>query len=154
MEIVESFLIENKNGNVLFDGFPRTMNQALMLERSLAQLDMSIDIALEMQLSEEEITKRLLNRRHCSNCGKIYNYITNPPKKLGLCDNCGQKLIKRVDDSEDVVKRRLKIYEEETKHLVDYYKSLSVYKTIDAKGSQEEIFKRISGIINEYINKR
>jgi len=107
-----------------------------------------------MHLSEEDIIKRLINRRHCSNCGRIYNYITNPPKRDGVCDNCGQRLIKRIDDDEDVIKKRLKVYEEKTKPITDYYKSLSVYKQIDAARSQEEVFKKISGIINGRINKK
>ena len=154
VEIVENFLIENRNGHILFDGFPRTMNQALILERSLARLGMSVDVALEMYLSEEDIIKRLRNRRHCPNCGRIYNYITDPPKKDGVCDNCGQRLIKRIDDDEDVIKKRLEVYEEETKPITDYYKSLSVYKQIDAAISREEVFKKISGIINGRINKK
>ena len=154
LELVENFLIENRNGHILFDGFPRTMNQALILETSLARLGMSIDFVLEMHLSEEDIIKRLINRRHCSNCGRIYNYITNPPKRDGVCDNCGQRLIKRIDDDEDVIKKRLKVYEEKTKPITDYYKSLSVYKQIDAARSQEEVFKKISGIINGRINKK
>jgi len=154
LELVKDFLLENRDANILFDGFPRNLNQALSLEQNLAQLDMSLDIAIEMHLGEDEIVKRLQNRRQCTDCGRIYNYLTNPPQKIDFCDNCGKKLIKRIDDDGAVIMRRLRVYEEETRPLSDYYRSLSIYKQIDVSGSQEEVFKVISSTINGYINKK
>jgi len=154
LELVKDFLLENSDANILFDGFPRNLNQALSLEQSLAQLNMSLDIAIEMHLSEDEIVKRLQNRRQCSNCGRIYNSLTNPPKKDDLCDNCSKKLIKRIDDDVAVIKRRLRVYEEETRPLSDYYRSLNIYKQVDVSGFQEEVFKKISSTIDGYINKK
>lgn len=152
-ELMENFLLENKDTHILFDGFPRTLNQAQNLEKSLAQFDLSIEAALEMHLEEDEIVKRIINRRYCPKCGRIYNYVTNPPKADGACDNCHIKLIKRSDDDENVIRKRLQVYEEETHPLVDYYKSLGIYNQIDATGSQEEVFKRISVVIDAHINK-
>jgi len=154
IEIVRNFLLENQNCNILFDGFPRTMNQALRLETLLAQLGLAVDIALEMHLDEQEIVQRILNRRSCPKCGRIYNYLTNPPKSDGVCDDCHTKLTKRIDDTEEVIKKRLKIYEDETKSLLGYYKSLSVFNQINGAGSQEEVSDKITKIIDDYLNKR
>lgn len=154
MILVKNFLIEHRDGSMLFDGFPRTMDQAIMLEKALAKVDMSVDIALEMKLNENEIMKRLLNRRHCPNCGRIYNFLDNSLDGEGICSSCHQKLVKRVDDDEAIIKRRMRVYGEQTKPLADYYKSLSVHKQIDASGSQEEVFRKIAEIINGYINKK
>ncbi len=152
--LVKKFLIEHKDVDILFDGFPRTLNQARTLDKNLAQLGLSLDATLEMHLAEDEIVKRLINRRYCPKCGKIFNYITTPPKTGDLCDHCHTKLIKRSDDDENIIRKRLQIYREETHPLVDYYKSLSVYTQIDATGPQEEVYNKISKIIDAYINKR
>jgi len=152
--LVSDFLVENHNCHILFDGFPRTINQALNLEKILAQMNSSLNIALELQLLPDEIVKRLINRRYCLKCSRIYNYESNPPKRRGMCDDCGERLSKRDDDTEDVINKRLKIYEEETRPLVDYYKSLSIYNQIDARGMPHEIFEKISQVIDGHLNKR
>lgn len=153
-ELVKNFLKKNKEAHILFDGFPRTLNQAQNLNKNLTQLGLSFEVALEMHLAEDEIVKRLINRRYCPKCNKIYNYATNPPKTNGVCDHCHTKLIKRSDDDTNTIKKRLQVYEEKTHPLVDYYKSLNVYNQINATGSQEDVFKKISEIIDAYINKR
>ncbi len=154
LELAKKFLQENKNAHVLFDGFPRTISQAMSLDTCLTELGLSVSIALEIHLSEEEIMKRLSHRGYCPSCGAVYNFITNPPKLDKICDTCGQKLVTRSDDNEDVIRQRLKVYEEETQNLAEHYKSPSVYKKIDASGSQQKVFKKISDIIDAYINKR
>lgn len=151
-EIVDNLLIENKDQDILFDGFPRNLNQARSLEKSLAQLDQTIDLALQMHLTDDEIIKRLVNRRYCPKCGQVYNYVTNPPKIEGLCDCDKQRLLKRNDDTEEIIRKRLAIYEEETRPLISYYKSLNVYRKVDAQGSQEEVLSKISNIVDDYIN--
>lgn len=154
LEIIDNILIENKERDILFDGFPRNLNQARSLERSLAQLGQEIDIAFEMRLQEDELVKRLINRRYCPKCGRIYNLITNPPQKEGFCDSDGTRLVTREDDTAEVIKKRLKIYEDETRPLVSYYKSLNVYKEIDAQANQDEVLKRISEIVNAYLSSK
>lgn len=153
-EIIDSILIENRDQEILFDGFPRNLNQARNLEKSLAQLGQTIDIAFEMHLDEDEIVKRLANRRYCSRCGRIYNYITSPPTNDGVCDVDGQKLVKRDDDTEEVIKKRFNIYETETRPLISYYKSLNVYKRVEAQGNQEEVSRILSEIVDDYLNSK
>jgi len=152
--LVENFLLEHRGTDILFDGFPRTINQAENLQKIVARLALLLNLALEMHLSEEDLIKRLVNRTYCPHCGRIYNYITNPPKTNGVCDVCGYTLEKRHDDDEKIIKKRLKVYEQRTRALTDFYKSQNIYDRIDANGSQKEIFKRISEIIDVHIDKR
>jgi adenylate kinase len=154
MRFVKKFLDEHRRENIVFDGFPRTMNQAHTLEKALGELAMSIDLAIELHLSEEEIMKRLLSRQHCPHCGKIYNNVTNIQENGGTCDVCGHQLVKRIDDDEAIIKKRIQVYRTETKPLADYYTSKSVYRCLDASGSREEVFKKISETINEYTHKK
>jgi len=153
-EIVDSILIENVDQDILFDGFPRNLNQARSLEKSLAQLGQTIDIVIDMRLDEDTIVKRLVNRRYCPACGRIYNYLTTPPKSNGICDVDRHKLTKRSDDNEEVIRRRLEIYDADTRQLVGYYKSLNVYREVNAQGSQEEVLEGISNIVNDYLNSK
>jgi adenylate kinase len=153
-ELVDNYLLENKDCDILFDGFPRNLNQARSLEKSLAQLGQTIDIAFEMYLDEDEIVKRLMDRRYCPKCGRIYNSTTNPPKTDGICDADRTKLAKRDDDTADVIRRRLRIYKDETQPLVDYYRSLNVYRRIDARGNQQEVLQRICETVNGYIDNK
>ena len=154
LEIIDNILLENRERDILFDGFPRNLNQAHSLERSLAQLEQEISIAFEMYLDETEIIKRLVNRRYCPRCDRIYNLITNPPQKVGVCDDDGAKLQMRADDTAEVIKKRLNIYDQETRPLVSYYKSLGIYEKIDAQGNKEEVLDRISEIVNAYLSSK
>lgn len=154
VEIIQSILIENKERGIIFDGFPRNLNQAHSLESSLAQLGQSIDIACEMHLEEDELVRRLVNRLYCPKCERIYNMHTNPPKRAGICDDDGERLVKRADDSEEVIKNRLNIYEAATRPLVNYYRALNVYTQVNAQGSQEEVFDRISKIVHEHLDSK
>ncbi|MBE0433044.1 nucleoside monophosphate kinase [candidate division WOR-3 bacterium] len=153
-EIIGNFLLENRDRGILFDGFPRNINQARSLETNTAQIGKAIDIAFEMRLDEAEIIKRLVNRRYCPKCGRIYNCTTDPPKEENLCDNDRTALVTRDDDTVDIIRRRLKIYEDETRPMVDYYKSLGIYCRIDARGNREEVLRQISDVVNDYLNSK
>ncbi|MEO0136547.1 MAG: adenylate kinase [candidate division WOR-3 bacterium] len=151
LEIVDDFIKENLKEKLLFDGFPRNLNQAIELEKLLARYNRKIDLALEFYLERNELIKRLLGRLYCPKCGAVYNEITNPPKIAGHCDNCGSVLEKRKDDNIETINNRLKIYEEMTKPLSDYYRSLGVLVTIDAAGKREEVHKQIVRVLDGYI---
>lgn len=150
-EIVEDYVLENKEHDILFDGFPRNLNQAMALEKLLARHNKKIGTAIELQLPKDEIIKRTLARHYCSKCGAVFNELTNPPKVPNICDNCGSVLVKRKDDNLEVVTNRLKVYEEMTKPLSEYYKSLGVYVPINASGSKEEVLQRIIQVIDGII---
>src|SRR4030042_2831331 len=149
-EIVESFLIENKANGILFDGFPRNLNQAINLNTSLSRLNLRLNLALEMYLDEREISARLLNRRYCPVCNRLYNLVSNPPRKDEVCDQCKKTLIKREDDTETVIQKRMQVYQEETAPLTKYYKSLNCYQKVPAIGSEDDVFSNIVQVINAH----
>lgn len=153
-ELVKKFVCKNKDTHILFEGYPRTVKQAEALDTLLSQLGLSVDMALEVFLNEREVFKRLANRGYCPNCSTIYNFTTHPPKVDAVCDNCGQELVTRSDDSEEVIRRRLQVYAQQTKKLVDHYNAPHLYERVSAEGSKEEVFGRISAIINAYSNKK
>ena len=116
-----------KNGVVL-DGFPRTERQAKALDQMLKEQGKKVDLAPELRIPDEIIIQRVVNRVMCSNkkCGAIYNLKLNPPKKEGICDVCGSKLISRSDDNEQTIKNRLATYYKNSKVLIDYYNAKGV----------------------------
>ena len=113
---------KNANG-VVFDGFPRNRNQAEALEKMLEEMEQKVDVALYLDMPDEDIIYRTVKRRICSNkdCGEIYNLEFKKPKQEGICDICGSKLIQRKDDNEETITNRLKVYHEQSKDLIKYY---------------------------------
>ena len=109
-----------RNGFIL-DGFPRNLAQADGLKNALSEKSQKIDLAILMNAADEDIIKRLSGRRVCEGCGAPYHIVTLKPKTEGVCDKCGAKLIQRKDDTEEVIKERLKVYHEQTQVLIDYY---------------------------------
>ena len=125
IKMVETRLseVDVKDGAIL-DGFPRTAVQAEALKNFLEENNpMQKRIAIELDVPDEEIIKRIVNRVTCSNkeCGAIYNLQTRPPKQEGICDICGSALTKRADDNEETVAKRLKVYHENAKDLIEFY---------------------------------
>ncbi len=106
----------------LLDGFPRTLPQARALKALLAELDETLDCALELDIPREVIIDRLTTRRTCSNCGEIYNVKTRPPKVDGVCDVCGGPVVQRDDETEEAIENRLKVYQQQTAPLIDFYR--------------------------------
>jgi adenylate kinase len=132
----------------IFDGFPRTIPQAEALEKLFATKNMTIDAIINLEVPEDVVLKRLTSRRTCSNpdCQAIYNIYTMPPKKDGICDKCGSKLVQRDDETEEAIKVRLTTYYEKTQPLIDYYKSNKTYFAVPSLIAQEtfdEIVKRL-----------
>ncbi len=133
-----------RRGYVL-DGFPRNLNQALLLEKID---DNRAEIVFEIMITEEEVLKRLSGRRVCLQCGAVYNINNNKPRIDGICDTCGSPLIIREDDKPEVIRERYRVYLNTIKALVDYYGSRKVLYQIDGQNTAEEIFKVISSIID------
>lgn len=133
VEIVKNRLLQEdaKNG-VILDGFPRTEKQAIALEQFLKENNKKIDVAVELDVSDEDIIKRIVNRVVCSNkeCGETYNTIFKPSKVENKCDKCGNDLIKRADDNEETVRDRLAIYHKESSEILRFYKDKGLLFTI------------------------
>lgn len=140
-----------KNGYIL-DGYPRSVEQADLLEEINADIDGSAEAqikAIYFDLNQEILISRIVNRRSCPKCGEIYNIKFKPTKVEGICDKCGAELTQRKDDNEETAKARFDTYFKETAPLIDYYKNKGVLKSIDAEGSIDEVWERLLKVVND-----
>lgn len=146
VSMVEKRMEELKDEKgIILDGFPRTISQAQKLDEILANKGEKVDWVINLETPREEIIERMMNRRVCSNsaCKATYNLILHPSKVEGVCDLCGAKLIRRADDSDaDAIKKRLEIYDTETRPLVDFYNKKGIVVV-------EEISQRINRFADE-----
>lgn len=117
----------------LLDGFPRTVGQAEALKDILNDLDMQLDAALNIEVAEEELIKRLTGRRICKTCGATYHTVFNPPQTADVCDKDGGPLYQRKDDNEETAKNRLSVYAGQTQPLIDYYEKEGVLVRINGQ---------------------
>lgn len=131
----------------LLDGYPRTIDQAEALTKTLEELGIKLTAALQLDVENERIISRIINRRMCSKCGKGYNLATYPPQKEGICDECGAPLYTRKDDNLETITSRLQVYNSQTKPLIDYYKQLGQLVSIDSNGSIEDTVKHIIQVL-------
>lgn len=123
----------------LLDGFPRTVVQAEGLDQRLTAKGMRLDAVINMEVADEEVTKRLTGRWSCPKDGRIYHERFSPPVKVGICDDCGTALTRRKDDDPTVVGQRLQTYHAETKPLADYYRTAGILRSVDASGSVDDV---------------
>lgn len=138
-----------KNGYIL-DGYPRSVEQAQMLEKINSEIDNGQSTsfkAIYFELNPDILISRIVNRRSCPNCGEIYNLKSKPPKVEGKCDKCSAELTQRKDDNEETAKARFETYFNETAPLIDYYKNKGNLKTLDAEGSIDEVWERLLEIV-------
>ena len=134
------------NGFVL-DGFPRTIPQAEALENALAKLNESMDFAIDVEFPDENIVNRMSGRRACLKCGATYHIVSIPPKKEGVCDNCGSELVIRDDDKPETVQKRLNVYHEQTQPLIDFYSKKGILKSVDGTQPMDKVFEDIVHIL-------
>ncbi len=139
---------DTKKGYIL-DGFPRTVKQAEDLDAALDSLGSSIDMAVYFDTSEATAIERLSGRRVCKACGFNYHIKNIPPKKNGVCDKCGNELFQRPDDKEDTVRNRLKVYEAQTKPLIEYYTKKGVIKEVSGDLGVDRLFEVLSKIFRD-----
>ena len=137
-----------KNGYVL-DGFPRTIPQAEVLDKALTELSDKIDYAINVDVPDENIIKRMSGRRACLACGATYHIEHVPPVQEGICDRCGKELVLRDDDQPETVKNRLNVYHEQTQPLIDFYTNKGVLKTVDGTVDMKDVFSAIVNILGE-----
>jgi len=140
-----------QNGYIL-DGYPRSLKQAEILEKINAELngDEKVNfMAIYFDVDESVLITRIINRRSCPVCGEIYNLKFHPTKVEGICDKCGGELTCRKDDTEEIARERFDTYFKETAPLIDYYKAKGVLKDLNAKGSINEVWKRLLSIVED-----
>lgn len=126
-----------KNGFVL-DGYPRTVEQIELLNQVLEKNSMKIDKVIELIASDELVFKRILERKQCKKCGKMYG-IDFPSKVEGVCDDCGGELTVRTDDTKETLAKRIKVYKENSKEILEYYKKKGLLLSVDSSGHPERI---------------
>lgn len=130
--------ITSVKGGAILDGFPRSLEQAEMLDR-FAKVDLAVDI----EVNEDNLVKRLTLRRTCRSCNAVYHLEFNPPKVEGICDKCGGELFQRSDDTERTVRERLKVYKEQTLPLTKYYSQKGILRQVDGEGDIGTVYQRV-----------
>lgn len=135
-EVLKSFLTEeNFKKGILFDGFPRNLSQANLLEDELKNHQVKIDKVIFLNISFQESLRRLKARRICPVCGANYNLVTMPPKNGELCDQCGSQLITRSDETDEAIKERLGVYQKETLPLIEIYRQKGILLEVNGEQS-------------------
>ena len=134
-------------GGYVLDGFPRTIPQAQVLDEALNKLADKIDFAIDVDVPDENIVKRMSGRRACLSCGATYHVEHIPPKKEGICNHCGKELVLRDDDKPETVLNRLKVYHEQTQPLIDFYSQKGILRTVDGTKDMHDVFDAIVEIL-------
>ena len=144
--ITDRLSAADKKQGFMLDGFPRTQGQAEILERALAGLGMPLDIVVNLETSEAVILQRLTGRRICRSCGRIYHLKNMPSKKSGICDDCSGELYQRDDDKEATIRRRLEVYESQTKELIDFYQAKGLLQNASGDLEVKVLFAELSAL--------
>lgn len=140
-------LADARKGCVL-DGFPRNMAQGQALDLMLRDLNQPLDCAVLLEVDFDLLMQRLAGRRSCENCGATYNIYTNPPRLDEQCDRCGAPLRHRADDNEVTVNNRLKVYDAQTRPLIEFYRKQGRLETVDGVGEVDEVFRRLLTVLD------
>jgi adenylate kinase len=133
----------------LLDGYPRTIPQADALTDILKEISKPLDAVINIEVSDDELVKRLSGRRSCA-CGESYHVMFNPPEKDGICNACGADLYQRDDDKEEVIRQRLAVYNEKTKPLINYYDDAGILVNIDGTGVVDAVFADICKVMDQF----
>lgn len=146
--ILEEKIVSLDDKNYILDGFPRTVNQAIMYDKLLEKLDKDIGVVIYLDVDKDILLKRTITRRVCPNCKKSYSTITESlkPKKENVCDVCKSSLIQRTDDTEDIFEVRYNEYMDKTYPLINYYEEKNILHHIDTTDS-DETYKRVLKLI-------
>ena len=138
-----------QNGFIL-DGFPRSIEQANMLDEMLKEIDANKEVSTKViyfDVPIDNLMERIIYRRSCPKCGAIYNLKTMPIKQEGICDDCGTELVQRKDDTEEIAKNRFDTYFKQTAPLIDFYEQRGILSKIDATGAIEDIYKKLKEVV-------
>jgi adenylate kinase len=133
----------------ILDGFPRNQAQAVALDKLLTEMQQPLDLALLIDVDYDVLMQRLTGRLTCVSCGAVFNIYTNPPSLDDECDACGGDLHHRADDNEETIGNRLRVYDAQTRPLIEYYGDSRRLKTINGEGDIKEIFQKVSQIIDQ-----
>ncbi len=145
--------IRQASAGFVLDGFPRTVNQAEVLDKALAAQKMALDIVLNLRVTDSIVVERITGRRSCPQCGTVYHVKNMPPKVPGICDKDGTALVQRPDDTEEVIRNRLETYYRQTEPVVEYYKARRTVHDIDADGDPDTVAAVIFGKLDPLARK-
>lgn len=137
IQVVKPYL----DGDIILDGYPRTIPQAEDLEK------ISINGVVYLAVPDENLVGRLSNRQFCGDCGRLYNLISTPPQRPGVCDNDGSSLLQREDDKPEAVERRLKIYHRQTEPLLEFYELRNLLKRVDGSLKPNEVYTAVKDLV-------
>ena len=146
IDIIKDRLYNYRNGYLL-DGFPRNIKQAVSLDAIMSEKKLDYPYIFYIEVSEEELVKRLSGRMNCPMCKKIYNLNNNAPENNEICDTCGVKLVKRKDDDVDIIRKRFEVFKSETYPLLEYYRQSENFYKIEGDSSEDSVCKSIMDII-------
>ena len=146
LEVLKARLSTETRG-LLFDGVPRTVDQAEGMDNWFASRGQAIDVVVFLNVSETEVIKRLGSRRTCTGCGKIYNTMTHAPAKENVCDVCAKPLMTREDDRPEVIHRRLQVYRDQTEPLLAYYRSSGNFFEADGALAPEAVAEKVASLV-------
>lgn len=138
----------------LLDGYPRTLEQARALTEFSKTSGISIDAVLLLDVSFSEVTKRLSARRSCGKCKEVYNLVNKAPKVDGVCDVCGAALMHRADDQPLVVQDRLVVYTTQTEPIVDFYRSMPIFRRVDGAQDIDKVYREVDAALESLPTKR
>ena len=150
LKMLKKEMKKARNGFIL-DGYPRNIQQANELQNILIETNQKIDLIISLDVNPELVIERLSGRRVCPNCGELYNIKFMPPKIQGICDKCGKGLIQRDDDKEEAIKKRLALYEKETKPILEMYEKSANFVEIDASKDIEDVIKEVQKFVDEIV---
>lgn len=147
--MLEKIKDADRHKGFILDGFPRTIYQAQRIDNELSRLDLAIQLVVYFKTSLNMVIFRLTGRRLCSQCGANYHIVNMPPQKQGICDKCGSELYQRKDDSEETIKKRLEVYDTQTKELIDYYKKQAILTQISGDVEADKVYIELTTILND-----
>lgn len=145
--VLERISLPDCVSGCLFDGFPRTLEQAEVLDKALAEQGKSIAKAIYIQVTKEEFLKRLSGRWLCRNCQTPYHLVTSPPKVQGKCDKCGSELYQRPDDNEETVRERLEVFFAQTAPILDYYRKQNKLIEVNGNLGIQEVAREVISVL-------
>ncbi|MEQ8167440.1 MAG: adenylate kinase [Candidatus Eremiobacterota bacterium] len=153
-EIINAILLERIErqdclAGFLLDGFPRNLSQAELLSTKLEELNISLSAVIEIEAAFDSIAKRICGRRSCPNCGASYHIEYSPPDKEDICNQCGKLLVRRADDTQEVVRLRYTEYLEKTRPLTDYYRNKGILHSVNGELPIEEVYRTIIALVEK-----
>ncbi len=149
IDMINQHLQQNGGArNFMLDGFPRNVTQAEALEQLLAHQQIPLDHVVSLEVSREELVRRLSGRRTCSRCGAMYHVILDPPTAADVCDRCGGALFQRDDDREETIRARLQVYDAATAPLTAFYRARGLLRPIDGTGTTAQVLERVLTQVN------